>query len=371
MSTMAPQLQPPACEVCKAKEPLQPCRHCEAVYYCSEEHWSLDYPNHIDPCGIVCERREALVNEEIDLRNMPAGPLTPSDVFNTCRGRFWGIIETRPYMRARVALADSLIVQFGTVGGRASAVQESLDHLIELVHLSRSDNLGVRDLIPGQLLRLQRDQDALDFMQFWNSVAHDPYYDYGNLDEPHLNVKDSDIFMPMTIRPGGSFIGLTHSVAVMLIKLRAYMDLVNVRNASKALQGRLPQEILDLVRERLVNGIVKSKPQILRSSDAELKRLVLLMKKHIKQLYQCSHEHNRHFWKIMFESPYEAMANRPDKIIAGALEEARYCVGSIFPAWAETPGSFAQLKAIMPKLEITRADKLALFKEVLETQMQL
>lgn len=360
MSTTAPQLQPPACEVCKAREPLNPCTHCQAVYYCSQEHSDLDYPNHAEPCSIIRERRGTLVKEEIDLRNMPPDALTPADVFNNCRGHFWGIIETRAYMRARVALADSLIIQLGTVGGRASAVQESVDHLVELVHLSRADNLGVRDLIPGQLLRLQRDQDALDFIRFWDSVRHDPHYDYDNLDQPHLHVKGCDIFMPMGIRLAASYISLTHSVAIMLIKLRAYIDLVNIANANKALQGKIPEEILDLVRERLVSGIIKSRPQIIRSGDAELKRLSLLMKKHVRQLYKASHEHNRHFWRLMFESPYEAMANRPDKIIQGQLEEARYCVGSTFPSWAETPGSLVTLKAIMPILETTRADKRAL-----------
>jgi hypothetical protein len=52
-------------------------------------------------------------------------------------------------MRARLLAADAL-VKVGTV----VAVEKALQHYTDMLRLCRTDNLGVRDIIPGLLLRL-------------------------------------------------------------------------------------------------------------------------------------------------------------------------------------------------------------------------
>ncbi len=57
------------------------------------------------------------------------------------KGYFWGVLETRPYMRARLDLAQSLL----TTGRTEDAVR----HSEALVELNPNDNQGVRDILLG------------------------------------------------------------------------------------------------------------------------------------------------------------------------------------------------------------------------------
>src|SRR6185312_821671 len=66
-------------------------------------------------------------------------------------GHFWGILETRPYMRARLGLAHSL----WTTGRRDEAVR----HLQDMLRLNPNDNQGIRYTLAGFLLFLDRDDE--------------------------------------------------------------------------------------------------------------------------------------------------------------------------------------------------------------------
>jgi tetratricopeptide (TPR) repeat protein len=74
-----------------------------------------------------------------------------AEAFERDVGHFWGILETRPYMRARLGLAHSL----WTAGRRDEAVQ----HLQDMLRLNPGDNQGVRYTLAGFLLFLDRDDD--------------------------------------------------------------------------------------------------------------------------------------------------------------------------------------------------------------------
>lgn len=71
--------------------------------------------------------------------------------FKQYRGQFWGFLETRPYMRARLGLAQTL----WDVGQRDEAVELYQD----LLRLNPNDNQGVRYLLAGALLDLNRNQE--------------------------------------------------------------------------------------------------------------------------------------------------------------------------------------------------------------------
>jgi tetratricopeptide (TPR) repeat protein len=70
-------------------------------------------------------------------------------------GHFWGLIETRPYMRVRAALADTL----WALGRR----EEAVAHQCELLRLNPNDNQGIRYRQAEYLLALERyeELDAL------------------------------------------------------------------------------------------------------------------------------------------------------------------------------------------------------------------
>src|SRR4029077_9057455 len=85
------------------------------------------------------------------------------EAFQRDVGHFWGLLETRPYMRARLGLGHSL----WTAGRREEAVQ----HLQDLLRLNPGDNQGVRYTLAGFLLFLDRDDDLARLLQQYADEA--------------------------------------------------------------------------------------------------------------------------------------------------------------------------------------------------------
>ncbi|CCF83199.1 tetratricopeptide repeat protein [Nitrolancea hollandica] len=75
------------------------------------------------------------------------------EMFTELEGEFWGILETRPYMRARLGLATVL----WELGERQAAIE----HLQAMLRLNPGDNQGIRYLLAGWLL-VVKDDAALD-----------------------------------------------------------------------------------------------------------------------------------------------------------------------------------------------------------------
>jgi tetratricopeptide (TPR) repeat protein len=71
-------------------------------------------------------------------------------------GHFWGILETRPYMRARAGLAGCLWL----LGERAEAIV----HFQDMLRLNPNDNQGLRYPLLGYLLEDGREREARDLM---------------------------------------------------------------------------------------------------------------------------------------------------------------------------------------------------------------
>jgi tetratricopeptide (TPR) repeat protein len=70
---------------------------------------------------------------------------------------FWGLLETRPYLRARLGLAHAL-----WAAGRR---EEAVGHLQDMLRLNPHDNQGVRYTLAGFLLFLDRDDDLARLLQ--------------------------------------------------------------------------------------------------------------------------------------------------------------------------------------------------------------
>lgn len=61
------------------------------------------------------------------------------EFFKENMGIFWGILETRPYMRAKHGIARS----YAALGDRKNAIK----HYLEMLELCENDNMGVRDIV--------------------------------------------------------------------------------------------------------------------------------------------------------------------------------------------------------------------------------
>ena len=86
--------------------------------------------------------------------------MMPADPFNTSIGHFWGILDTRDYMRAHYGHLEAL----GKIQTRSS-VEVQLDIVRDILRLNRSDNVGVRDRAPHLILRMNKDQECYDFLK--------------------------------------------------------------------------------------------------------------------------------------------------------------------------------------------------------------
>jgi tetratricopeptide (TPR) repeat protein len=80
-------------------------------------------------------------------------------------GYFWGLLETRPYMRARQGLAQTLWDK----GLR----EEAVTHYRDMLHLNPNDNQGIRYLLLGCLLILGCDDDATKLIKLIKRYKED------------------------------------------------------------------------------------------------------------------------------------------------------------------------------------------------------
>jgi tetratricopeptide (TPR) repeat protein len=72
--------------------------------------------------------------------------------FRKNTGHFWGLLETRPYMRARQGLAETL--------WRLKRYEEAVEHYRELLHLNPGDNQGNRYALLDLLIQIERYEEA-------------------------------------------------------------------------------------------------------------------------------------------------------------------------------------------------------------------
>jgi tetratricopeptide (TPR) repeat protein len=85
------------------------------------------------------------------------------EAFEEDAGHFWGILETRPYMRARQGLALAL----WELGERS----EAIGHYQQMLHLNPNDNQGIRYLLASALLEEGLDDDLGELLESYEDDA--------------------------------------------------------------------------------------------------------------------------------------------------------------------------------------------------------
>jgi hypothetical protein len=129
------------------------------VLYCCREHQIADFEtNHKVLCKEYKKATEKLTMEEDKLHSDENG-----DPFEDSVGHFWGLHETRPYMRARYG-----VVQVLERMGSGNSLKAAADHLLDQLRLCRGDNMGLRDILPGILLRNGKEQECYDFVKWYS-----------------------------------------------------------------------------------------------------------------------------------------------------------------------------------------------------------
>jgi len=121
----------------------------------SAQHALGLWPDCADAWVILAEDKAATLDKvrEFYAAGMAAGERSlGQDAFTDDVGHFWGILETRPYMRARQGLARALIDM--------GQIDEAAEHLNDMLRLNPGDNQGIRYVLLHLLLDQSRHDDA-------------------------------------------------------------------------------------------------------------------------------------------------------------------------------------------------------------------
>ena len=108
-----------------------------------------------DAYVLLAEEAANSLNDALDLyrKGVEAGQRAlGKKTFEEEVGYFWGLLETRPYMRARAGLARTL--------WEARNREEAVEHYWDMLRLNPNDNQGIRDLLMPCLIELGRDGEA-------------------------------------------------------------------------------------------------------------------------------------------------------------------------------------------------------------------
>lgn len=104
-------------------------------------------------------RAEDYYRKGVDAGERALGP----GYFTQNKGHFWGLLETRPYMRARAGLAFSL--------WELKRLDEAAEHYRALLELNEGDNQGVRYSLLTLLMEMNRDDDSLKLLKRFKDDA--------------------------------------------------------------------------------------------------------------------------------------------------------------------------------------------------------
>jgi len=83
--------------------------------------------------------------------------------FKTDVGHFWGLLETRPYMRARAGFARCLWA--------TERRKEAIEHYRDMLRLNPNDNQGLRYLLAACLIELGCDEELADLLDAYEDDA--------------------------------------------------------------------------------------------------------------------------------------------------------------------------------------------------------
>ncbi|RLB53559.1 MAG: hypothetical protein DRJ42_11670 [Deltaproteobacteria bacterium] len=127
-------------------------------------HQALEVsPDCADAWVLLAEEEATTAEEAIELlrKGVSAGErLIGPEAFEENAGEFWGVLETRPYMRARANLA-----QYLWATGEEGGTREAVGHYRELVRLDSRDHQGHREILLVLLVEIGEDEEAAQLIE--------------------------------------------------------------------------------------------------------------------------------------------------------------------------------------------------------------
>lgn len=129
-------------------------------------------PDCVDAYVLLAERAHELSDAaEYYLKGVQAGERAlGKKVFKEDVGHFWGIIQTRPYMRAKFGLAQTL--------EDMGKLEKAIEHYKELLRLNPNDNQGVRHTLAPCLIRTGKYQQADELLEQYSDDKYMALWNY-------------------------------------------------------------------------------------------------------------------------------------------------------------------------------------------------
>lgn len=292
------------CHFCGTESKLSRCAECKVVFYCGQEHQTIDRAAHKTSCNKIKEERGYLEAEEISLRQHAGDNDTPRDAFEKdgeAYGHFWSFRGMTPYMRARNSLIEAILA-VNTI----QAVEEALSHCLEMLDLNHNDNQGIRGYIPPLYIRLERDQDCYDFIKWW-LINWDDRYEWS---DPSGVVKNQNMTEHRLDLSKGSG-PLSHLVSLTLLYIRNYLFWCPGLHAAG------------------VNAVHRKET---KESERRAREIAV-------DAYTAVHRANEHFWSVLL-NPMDLLTMRPDKYEMASFQQVPHTLQLCYNSWAETPGAF-------------------------------
>ncbi|KAH6697558.1 hypothetical protein F5X68DRAFT_257700 [Plectosphaerella plurivora] len=301
---------PQSCLLCGLESSIFQCDDCQVVNYCSAAHRAAHLSKHKAACDRIKKSRKNLEKEDAALRAMPTDFMLPADIFKTGVGDFWGMTDTRDYMRARYGAAKALL-QINT----PAAYEKALAHFTDMIRLNESDNMGLRDIIPCLLLRLDMEQECYDFVKQWAFTNDEGCATKSNVP---ADIFESVDFLD-TKYPA---VDLAQLVSLTLLKLRLYLDLATLKSQSVD---------IDLMRRGVLEQTVKN----LQTQYRTLRKIV--------------HEQNPYFWGLLVDRSFKTPVS-PESYTYGSIEEARVTLIRCRHSWNVTQDAVPMIAKETPAL---------------------
>ena len=224
-----------------------------------------------------------------------------------------------------------------------NAVQTALNHLLDMLRLCRSDNMGVRDLVPLLYIRLDKDQECYDFIKWWHVCDPDGKYDWGDMSLPNLNIKNADVTERLKGFDDARFGSLPHAGMMCLVKFRL---LQNLREIQKFQPGNtsLPVEILDQIRANMLPTTIQGNAKLTKDiENGKIGEVITELEGQLGRLYQQVSRLNSHYWKLVLK-PGRYLHEAPGAYSRGTLEEVIVWLPQTIDAWSEIPGAMDWVK---------------------------
>ncbi|EGZ22808.1 hypothetical protein PHYSODRAFT_479460, partial [Phytophthora sojae] len=234
------------------------------------------YASHKGFCRLVEKLRSLMEMEAVQISEADwTTPRTPL--------RRWGILNTRPYMRAKLGVIRALSVM-----DSRPAIEAALAEAKDSLRLCRSDNVGIRYQVPTLMLLLGQYQEAYDFIKWHAKVYQDSHYDWGNMELPYLDIHGADMAEEkMPVEYGDVFF----TSAIVYIKMTLAKA---VRDAIVA------HELADRASLPAALGAFLA-PTGTASSLTDLKKLYRKLTRQAQKAFALTHTQNKHFWGAMLD----------------------------------------------------------------------